>query len=534
MTSRPLSLRRAAIAAVLAAVVPIAASRTGGWFTPDGAYYEHNLDRMRLLLPLLLAPLLYALPTVARRTTRTGWIVFAAWTAFLGFWLVALWPGIVMTDTHSIVVTVRSGIMQEWFSWLHALYVMAAMDIVPQVWFMALLQVLATAATMAYASQVLLDWRRSVPAVVAMNVLAALAVPIAVNAVLLSRDTSFALLHVVLALAVAQVVTRQRRATPVRIGWIAVATGVLSVLRGDGIVLLAVVPALLLALRPPRSAVLRTAAGFAAAAVVFHVALPAVFHIEDQGRAYAVSLRINPLGAVLNRDFYSPDRASDLEGLGHVIDVEAVRQMHDPSEIPAFWANKWNPSATPEQFAAFQGIANRLLVQNLGTTLGNRVETFMGATGLNRGQFTTPPLDRAQRWSFIGRPEGIVAEPPSAGLYDIVADFVGHTSGYTGAVSARAALWWDFLPLLAVLGGVLLAWRRLPFAAAAAAVLLCRVPLLFLVEPASQFKYYLSVQVGGIVVVGFLLAALHDRRRTAVIPSGSAPDPARHAPAVGA
>lgn len=522
MWSGLLSWRRAAVAVLLAGAVTLLAWRTGGWFQIDDAYYERNLTAVRVMFFVALAVLAYVLRDVVRRTSRLAWIIFAAWTAYLAVWLIALWPGIVMTDTHSGVANAQLGNIWEWFSWVHAAFLIAMMDLVPHVWALGVVQVLATAATMAYASQVLMEWRPSVPAVVAMNVIAALSVPIVVNAVLLSRDTAYTLIHVALALAVAQVVTRQRPLTPVRLAWIAAATGLLSVYRGDGIALLVVVPALLLVLRPARRAIVAGAAAFTGAALLFQVVLPLAFNVQDDSNRYQLSLRINPLGAVLRTDFWSPDKERDLAQLARVIDVEAVRQMHDPSEIPAFWENKWNQAATDEDFAAFRSVADRLLRENAVTVIANRIETFGAATGLARGQFTTPPVDLEHRFDFVGVREGIRAEPPFPGLYEVAADVIRRTQGFTGAISTRSALFWNFLPWLAVLLVALALWRRAPFVAAFAAVIVCRVPLIFLFSPASQYKYYLAVHLGGIVALGLLLAAWQHQRSAAPARRGRA------------
>lgn len=70
------------------------------------------------------------------------------------------------------------------------------------------------------------------------------------------------------------------------------------------------------------------------------------------------------------------------------------------------------------------------------------------------------------------------------------------------------ALLWNLIPGLILLLGGLAAFRRSRFAAVIAFVVLCRVPLVFLLAPVAQFKYYYSVYLGGIVLLGFALAGL--------------------------
>jgi len=251
MRPLPTGLRRLATALLLSAVLTLVAWRTGGeFFKVDGRYYGWNLDVTRVLLFVALTALFYVLPRVLKRSQRIPRWVFAGWVVYLGIWLVAVWPGIVMTDTQSLTATSQLGVVREWFPWMHSVFMIAALDLIPHVWLITVIQVLATAATMAYATQVLMAWRPNAGAAIAMNVVAALSIPVVVNAVLLSRDIFFALLHVVLALAVAETVTSRKAPTSGRIAAIAALTGFLSLYRGDGIVLLVVVPVLLMALRP--------------------------------------------------------------------------------------------------------------------------------------------------------------------------------------------------------------------------------------------------------------------------------------------
>ncbi len=497
-----LPLARAAIAAALALIVTVVAWRTGGFFTADSD--ERNLTVVRLMLFAALALFFFSLPTIVRRAGRAARIAFLAWAAYLGVWLFALWPGIVMSDSIAAVDESRRANVFEWFSWIHSALNIAVLDLVPHIGALAVLQIVLVAGTMAFATQALLSWRASVPAAVAMNVVAALSAPIVVNALLLSRDTPFALGHVLLSLLVAQLATRQREATAPRIAVVVLLTGWLSVYRGDGIVLLVVVPLLLLfALRPARAAVLRGAAAFAGVWILFAFLLPATLDVQDQSRAYAVSLRVNPLGAVLQSDFYSADREHDLRELGRVINVAEVRDTYTPAEIPAYWSpTGWNRNASDADFAAFKKTADRLMLENVSAVLGGRVRTFGAATGLGPGQFIQGSFDA----TGPGSGDAIAARPPSHALHTAAEDAIERTEGWSGAISTRGSLFWNFLPWLALLLCVLPFWKRAPFPAAFALIVLCRVPVVFLVSPAAQFKYYLSVELGGIVLLGMLLA----------------------------
>ena len=499
----------AAVSLAVAAAVTLIAWRTGDWWIEsEWPGFERNLTVARILLFGLVAGAVWAAPRALRRTSRVARIVFGAWAAYLGLWLMVTWPGLLMTDSVDVVFNARRGIVYEWFSYLHPLLHMAVMDVVPQIWMMVGVQAAATAALMAYASAALWERRPSWWPIIAMNVVAALSAPLVVTTLLASRDSLFGVAHVFLALYVARAVVIRRSLSRRGFAGVVALVAILSVYRGDGIALVLAVPlVLLVGLRPPRRTVLRGAAALAGALLVVHVALPAALSIREQPNQYDLSLRMNPLGAVLQSpDFYASRGKADLEALGRVIDVEAVKRVQVPTEIPAYWNGNWNRAASDEDHAAFRAAADRLLRDNLSIVLGNRVRNFGAATGLAPDGFRGTERGTAEtRHDWIEDREGLEGEPPFAGLFATASHELAQTAQFRGLEPAGSALHWNLLPWLALLVVPLLAFRRFALEAAFSLVILARVPLVFLAAPAAQHKYYFSVLLGGLVVLGLLL-----------------------------
>ena len=526
-----LSWARATLAAVTATAVTLLAWLTGDWWVGGYPGADTNLTIARMTTFGLVFAGTYALPKLLYRVSAAGTVLFVGWTAYLGGWLLAMWPGIFMTDTTDIVNNTRQGIAYEWFSYLHSLIHLVVLDLIPEAAAVGVIQVLATAGLMAYASTTLLRVRRNWPAVIAMNVLAAASAPVVVNTLLESRDTLYSVAHVFLAIYVARAVMLDRRLSRGGLVGIAVLTSALSVYRGDGIALVVVVPlVLLLGLRPPRDAVLRGAGVFVAALIAFHVVLPAALAIQERPHQYELALRLNPLGAVLQTDFYSETKEADLAALSRVIDVEGVKQVSTPVEIPAYWGGKWNQAASDADFAAFEAVSDRLLRDNLGIVAGNRLRTFSAASGLSAGGFTGTAMAGADdRFDWIADRTGMAGEPPVQGLYDVGAKFIRASGEFRGITLRGSALHWNLLPSLLLLLGVLLAFRRVRFEAVIAVILLSRVPLILAAAPASQFKYYYAIHLGGIIVAGLLVARLRPepfRRALARVRPAGRPTPA--------
>ena len=530
---RPRRPRELAVAAAVATAVTLVAWRTGGWFfalTAEGG--EGNLNVARVLLFGAVLGLAYAVPQLVRRAGRLGLLAFAGWTAWLGLWLLGLWPGVVEPDTIEMVVNAREGLIRAWWSWPHATLHLMVLDVVPHIGAMGVLQVLAMATLLAWVTTLLAERSASRLPVTAFVVVGVLSIPLAFYTIHYTRDTAFALLLVTLGLLVARVVVDRRPLTPALLAGLAGLVALLSVMRGDGIVVAFVVPVLLLvALRPDRRSAVAGAAVFAVALLALHVAVPALLTVREEPREYEMTLLMNPLGAVLQSDFASEDRERDLATLGRVLDVERVRELQTPVNIPAYWARAFDPSVSQADWDAFRATARRLMRENVSTVAANRVTTFLASSGLGPGAFrgteyfgddaaervrTVRALDAAQR-------RALTAEPPVLRLYTVQEDILHWAADFRGVRPTGAALHWNLLPWLAVLVAALLLFRRAPFAAVVALVVISRVPVVVAAAPIAQFKYYNAVHLGGLVVLALLLAAVVPLRLRAPAAAGWLP-----------
>jgi len=517
------------VAAAAATACALAAWLTGDWWVGGYEGAARNLTVARVLLFLAALGVVYAAPAVLRKTSRVQRLAFAGWAAYLGLWLLGQWPGLVEPDTTDAVVNARQGVAYEWFSYLNSLLYLAVLDVVPHVAALGVLQVTAMAALLAYATSLVHARSRTRWPVVAFCALAALSSPLVTYTIHYSRDTVFAILHVLLALVVARAVVETGRLSRAGLLGIVALVGFLSAYRGDGPVLVVVVGLLLLSLRPGRRAVLAGAGAFAAALVLFHVALPATLAIRAENpHQYGLTLRVNPLGAVLQSDFFSQDRDADLAGLSRVLDVDRTRALQVPVDIPAYWdGTAWRREATEADWQAFEAAGDRLLVDNLPTVVGNRVANFAASAGLGPGGWRGPeyiydlPADRVRKERPLdpGVLAALTATPPVQRLYTVQEDLLHSTSTYVGAGLSGAFLHWNLLPWLAVLIAALLRFRRWRFEAVVAVILLSRVPLVIAVAPIAQFKYYNSVHLGGLVVLALLLARVRREHLRRLLPA---------------
>ena len=518
------------VALLVATAVTVVAWTTGDWWAINREFGgERNLTIARILLFAGVFGATLGVRELWRRSSRLARLAFAGWTGYLGFWLFGQWPGLVEPDTIDMFRNAQEGIVYEWFSYLSALIHLAVLDVVPHVGIFGVLQVLGMAALLAYVTALIAERSESrvPPAIfVALGVLSS---PLVVYTIHFSRDTWFAMLHVVLALLVARAVAERRGLSRGGLVAIAALAGFLSAYRGDGPVVLITVAAVLLALRPPRRTLIAGAAVFAASVALFHVVLPAAVLVKPVNpHYYELTLQLNPLGAVLQSDFASENRERDLAGLRRVLDPDKVREIQTPVNIPAFWtAGIWRWDASEADWQAYGDATDRLFKENAPTVLANRLTNFAASSGLQAGAYRGPEyiyVDWADRVTSMQEMnpvllDSLTAEPPVQRLYMAQEKVIHATSDFKGVRPAGAALHWNLLPWLGVLLAAMLAFRRARFEAIVAVIILSRVPLVFLVAPIAQFKYYNSVHLGGLVVVGLLLTRVRKEHLARLIPA---------------
>lgn len=513
------------VAAGVAVVAFVACVGTAGFFDVQAPGSMRNVVIARLVLLAALFGLALWLPPVLRRVTRLGWVAFAGFAAWLGFWLLGQWPGLVERDAASAVADAHHGVINEWFSYLHPLLHMAVLEVVPHLGFVAVLQVVGAAAFFAYVATWIHERSRSLWPVGVFAVLVVGSIPVAVFTIDFTRDTIFSYLQMALAVYVARVVVERRRLSRTAFLGIAAITGFLAVYRSEGLVLVLVVPIVIfLALSPPRRVALAGAGVFAAAVVAFAVVLPATLVVSTAAPFFAgqsvkdmqsLLLRANALGAVLSSEFETDDRDRDLAQLGRVLDLPLFLSLQRPNNV-AIWAGGFR-GGDADDWEAFRTTSNRLLRDNLATVIASRVDGFARVLGLGQAEYYGPesiPPTVHRGWPEFG-PRVLAAssaEPPIVRLYFAQRRFLAPTIDYRGLTLSGTSLFWNLIPSLTVLIGALTLARRAPAEAAIGAIVLARLAAQVLLAPVPRWQYYDALLLGGLAVMGLLLARLAERR----------------------
>ena len=297
-----------------------------------------------------------------------------------------------------------------------------------------------------------------------------------------------------------------------------------TILRGENIVLTLCVPALLVAgrlARPLRAAAL--AVLVLAAVVVFrgpvsrnligrHPDLP------DWRNRYLLTLMVNPMCFMVQNNYVTATPAEDLAILNESINMEQMPRLYTPFLIPYYW-NALPARFTDEKAARFKSMFVRAVLNNPGLFLGNRVTTFVGTLGMGQPILYCVVFDRTAVTPdvlYSGRKDVLAR----AGL---LVDF--HNQNALQRTTSKICLWsiplggigkpgywiWNSAPALIVVVLSLLARRWVPTAALAASVVALPLVLIFLAAPASHFRYLTDLYVLGFVMPVIILYDLSKR-----------------------
>lgn len=436
-------------------------------------------------------------------------------------WFVGEWPGHLRSDMlQSVAVSSRHEV-DPWLSTLWGLYAGAVHRITGNFTLLSVLNILLLSWVLADVFSLLL--RLGLPrwGAVPFVLLLVTSVPLGLLAINLSHDILNGFLKIALVATLLRVLVRGRLSgrpgarpgTLVLLGALVLAT---ALLRGENIVLLVYVPALLLLTRQARPlAVGLLVLALVAGHLTFRRALEPMLtgpwlNNSDFRNRYQLTLLLNPLGFMAMNHAYSPTPEQDREVVSRAVSWECLVERTLIWEPPCYWTDLRSP-LTDENLAGVKRVFVRTALDNPGLFLANRVAVFAGNLGV--APQVIPPFipereqaDPAQLYrphAEVMAREGLVPPPPNA-LSRLTHAVRDGSYPREGLRSARAVLWTS-LPAFLLLVGLLVTWRRNPMCAALAGVLAVPLGPFFLAAPASHITYLTDLWVFGYLAVPLLL-----------------------------
>ena len=460
---------------------------------------------------------------------------------FVGLWaalfalLVCAWPGFFMSDSFAAVDQGRRFPIDAWLGPYTAIITQSILQHIPFLGALTFFQISLYALGLAYAGQVLMRGGVGRLGVSALIVLALINVPSLFTALLVTRDSWFAILSVFLVTeCIAFMRERAWRKSSVFLRLVSL--GMLAyLLRSDGLVYLAVI-VFAIGLRLLGDAlrahatvrdialdglavgvrILSPVLGiFLAANILTVVFLPSYFSAAE----YRVTMWLNPVGYIINHA-EQPLSDADVDPIGNVIPIALIRDIGDDTGVDAFWEAKekgqLNPPTTPIEVNLVNSAVLDLVLSHPGVWLENRVAVFKAA---NYGRTEGDQVYPRQAFANSDYSQNEIARWARPVVYEGIwpgARRAVEESMLASTQSFLLRLQWAFWPeILFCLLMMAVCWRQTGLVFAGA-VLLSRVPVLFVFAPEGQYKYYAAIDMAApILLVGAIPVLLTILKRSA-------------------
>ncbi|GEM_PF-5688716 len=423
----------------------------------------------------------------------------------------ASWPGYLMTDSVSALKYSFEYPIELWLGFFTPFLFSSILQVFPHVSAITFIQLTIVAAVFAYTTEVISLVTGSKKYALAFFILVVVNASVLFNLALLSRDTLFSVM-VLWAAAFTVKLSYEKAITAPTLLAAGVLAGLIAVLRGDGWFVL--FPFLLsfaaISKRLKDSVIVSMVA--LSVVVLFGGIYPKAFGFHGTEFHYKVANTINPVGYVLQSRFHT-DTGNNKASIGAVVNLDRITALQTPYEIPYWWngAVADVDKANQEARDGYLGHVYGFLKENLGIFLAGRVETFLASTGFAGGGLKIIDAYRVG-WPVQWVPPKSVNIDLSRGRpFPTLTDGLQSFFSYS-VTPSKSPLFWNFLPSLVVILIALLTRLSGLGLRLAAVIVLARVPLVFLAAPASQFKYYLSVQMCGPFFLLLLIAAVAQRR----------------------
>ena len=99
-----------------------------------------------------------------------------------------------------------------------------------------------------------------------------------------------------------------------------------------------------------------------------------------------------------------------------------------------------------------------------------------------------------------------VFSPFSNNLRNIIVEKINNTTRYSGFNVSGSFIYWNFLPHLVIIIVSMFLYKWTPRTSLMSLIIFSRFPAILLTAPASQFKYYYSFYIYGLIVIFIMIA----------------------------
>lgn len=456
--------------------------------------------------------------------------IFMVLLAWYGSWLIIYYPGSYTTDTLDAIRQISFMELNDWFSYLHPLTYLLLYQFYPHIIIIGVAQCLLFAFVFADITNFIYNkleiktkWKISGLIIFLIFLLSITS--FTYYSFFYMRDIPYSLLHLYFAFYIYKCsLNAKQKEFSLKQLIILLSLGlILSIYRGEGwVILFTGIFVLFIYGKLSRTLVIRAFSIAFAGFLFLEFILPKIINVYPSDKNhYKLTLIAYPLGFILNQGRHAvfSNYENDIAKLSKVVNIEKIKENTNCYNISEFQhgKNNWHSNASPEEWAHFFTTTYQIFLKNPHFFLAARTANFTGQLIGFEG--------RTERTNDQGRNEFTYDECKNNKNNVWCQEFCGEkmfrilsaipsckeNNGVCGLFNlmklSKFEMDWHWNSTFAFIFSfiVLFLYKYFPISAMSSAVILSRVPLVFLTAPYGFFRYVFSLYLFGIFILLFVL-----------------------------
>ena len=468
---------------------------------------------------------------------KSFFLIFIWFLIWYGFWFIIYYPGSYTTDTLEVIEQFSYMKITDWFSYLHPLLYLFLYQFYPKLIIIGISQILLC--SFVYADIISYFYSRFIFKPIWKISMFSLFVALFSSITSITyytffymRDIPYGILHLYLAFYLFKICLDEgtRKLSKKQLIVVFGLSMVLSIYRGEGwIVLVTILFCLLLYGKFTLKFFAKISVFSLCVFFVLNFLVPTFLNVQPTRKNYYnLNLVAYPLGFILREGehYISTNYKKDEEILSKVIDVKEIQKYTNCYGIlqyqpgSKYW--KGHRQVTDEEWVDFYKRTYKIFIENPHLFLAARVANFVSHLFVfkDRGERIN---DKGRFWlnynecnnnilTFPKLHPGFVFESKPRWCNKIPLCYKNNgVCGYTNfMILDKYSMEWHWNSTIALLLAILVLclYKYMPVSAIASAVILCRIPLVFLTSPFAFFRYIFSLYLFGVFVVLFVVLEL--------------------------
>ncbi len=450
-------------------------------------------------------------------------VTFIWFISWYGFWLFVYYPGSYLADTLDAIRQISFMEVNDWFSYVHPLTYLFLYQFYPDIIVIGIAQITLCAFIFAdiisflYSQFKLKFILKSLTFILFIAFISSIT-SITYYAFFYMRDIPFSLLHLYLAFYIYKI-TIENKTSEITKDQCLFIIGLglfLAIFRGEGIIILIVTLLCLLFYgKVTKKLFTKLLVGSLVSFLFLNLFLPKILNVYATDKNhYNLTLVAYPLGFILNNDnhYISGDEQEDKKILSNIIKVEGIKTGVNCYDITTFQHenNLWNRDTSDESWSVFYTRVYKIFWDNPHLFLAARTCNFIAHLFLFDGKVERD--NDSGRYSltkdecFINKDNKWCALYFSDVMYTILKMLPScdGVCGYTSLMKLKDISYnWHWNSIFAFLTSiiVLILYKFLPISAMFSAIILSRIPIVFLTAPYVFFRYIYSLYLAGVFIL---------------------------------